>query len=53
MWDELNEKTGKRVLRGGDCNGLAEYCAVAYRYFSNPGNRYGNFGFRVALSSGP
>ena len=53
MWDELNEKTGKRVLRGGDCNGLAEYGAVAYRYFSNPGNRYGNFGFRVALSSVP
>jgi formylglycine-generating enzyme required for sulfatase activity len=53
MWDKLNEKTGKRVLRGGDCNGLAEYCAVAYRYFSSSGNRYGNFGFRVALSSVP
>ena len=54
MWDGLDEKTGKRVIRGGRWSDYAEYCTVAYRYFNDPELRYyGDLGFRVALSSVP
>jgi formylglycine-generating enzyme required for sulfatase activity len=53
MWDGLDEKTGKRVIRGVNWENSAEYCTVAYRHSYDPElrNRYG--GFRVALSSVP
>jgi serine/threonine protein kinase len=53
MWDGLDEKTGKRVIRGGYCDYDAEFCTVASRNRYNPGNRSGSIGFRVALSSVP
>jgi tetratricopeptide (TPR) repeat protein len=53
MWDWLDEKTGKRVIRGGYWNSGAEFCAVANRVTSGPVTRSGSHGFRVALSSGP
>jgi serine/threonine protein kinase len=53
MWDGLDEKTGKRVIRGGDWYGRAVICTVAYRFGDFPGNCYYSFGFRVALSSVP
>jgi formylglycine-generating enzyme required for sulfatase activity len=53
MWDGLDEKTGKRVIRGGDWRNDAGFCSVAYRYFVNPEYRDLNYGFRVALSSVP
>ena len=54
MWDGLDEKTGKRVIRGGGWNyGGAEYCPVAFRNFNIPESRYHDLGFRVALSSVP
>jgi formylglycine-generating enzyme required for sulfatase activity len=53
MWDGLEEKTGRRVCRGGVWGNYTLNCAVAYRYFGSAGDRYNNFGFRVALSSVP
>ncbi len=54
MWDGGDEKTGKRVIRGGYWNSLAEDCAVAHRISrSYPGYRDNDGGFRVALSSVP
>ena len=53
IWDELDEKTGKRVIRGGYWYGDAENCAVALRRGSNPEFRSLDRGFRVALSSIP
>jgi formylglycine-generating enzyme required for sulfatase activity len=53
MWDGLDEKTGKRVIRGGNWHNLAGSCTVAYRYDYDPENRRNGIGFRVALSSVP
>ena len=53
MWDGLDEKTGKRVIRGGSWYDFAEVCAVAGRLNSFPELRNGLKGFRVALSSVP
>jgi serine/threonine protein kinase len=52
MWDELDEKTGKVLFRGGNWYYSAEYCTVANRRY-DPGNRKDGIGFRVALSSVP
>jgi hypothetical protein len=38
-----------RVHRGGSWYDNAAACRVAYRYGSNPDNRYSNVGFRVVL----
>ena len=51
MWDEVNEKTSNRVIRGGDWRSGAEYCAIALRNYANPGNNSNGLGFRVALSN--
>jgi formylglycine-generating enzyme required for sulfatase activity len=53
MWDGLDEKTGKRVIRGANWWLSAEYCPVANRNFNLPENRYSSNGFRVALGSVP
>jgi hypothetical protein len=53
MWDGLDEKTGRRVIRGGVWGLSAGYCTVAYRGLINPVNRSHYDGFRVALSSVP
>jgi sulfatase modifying factor 1 len=53
MWDGLDEKTGKRVIRGGFWYVHAGLCAVAGRYYSIPGTRGSGNGFRVAFSSVP
>ena len=53
MWDGLDEKSGKRVVRGGCWGNAAVYCSVADRYYYPPGNRNDYIGFRVALSSVP
>jgi formylglycine-generating enzyme required for sulfatase activity len=53
MWDGVEEKTGKRVFRGGYWGSHAEFCAVASRNYYNPGGRNLYYGFRVALSSVP
>jgi tetratricopeptide (TPR) repeat protein len=53
MWDGLDEKTGKRVIRGGNWGNDAVNCRVAFRVNGNPEYRYDYVGFRVALSSVP
>jgi serine/threonine protein kinase len=53
MWDGLDEKTGKRVIRAGSWFGSAGDCAVANRRGNNPEGRNYADGFRVALSSVP
>jgi formylglycine-generating enzyme required for sulfatase activity len=56
MWDGLEEKTGKRAIRGGSWLRSAEFCTCANRYYFNPEDRnvnFGSLGFRVALSSFP
>ena len=42
-----------RVIRGGDWNGDAEDCAVAFRSDYDPEDRVNSLGFRVALSAAP
>ena len=37
-----------RVFRGGGWDDDADYCRSAYRLSDDPGNRYGNLGFRLA-----
>ena len=40
-----------RVLRGGSwLNDPPRHCRATYRYISGPDYRYGNRGFRLALS---
>ncbi len=39
-----------RVHRGGGWGSGAVYCRVSYRYGNAPSNRYGDLGFRLALS---
>ncbi|MBQ7212357.1 MAG: formylglycine-generating enzyme family protein, partial [Muribaculaceae bacterium] len=39
-----------RVLRGGSWSYNAGDCRVSYRYYYSPTHRYGNIGFRLALS---
>ena len=51
---EVTDPTGpqdgsSRVIRGGSWRYDADYCRVAYRYFSNPDDRDGISGFRLAL----
>jgi len=41
-----------RVGRGGGWGGSAIGCRVAYRYLDYPAIRYGDFGFRLAVSVG-
>ena len=41
-----------RVIRGGSFNSSAEYCRSANRYIFSPDYRFGNLGFRLALSPG-
>jgi hypothetical protein len=53
MWDGLDEKTGKRVLRGGSWYVSGGSCTVAYRGYDAPVHRGSRNGFRVALSSVP
>jgi hypothetical protein len=54
MWDGLDEKTGKRVIRGGSWYDYAGHCTVAKRNINGfPENRDDGLGFRVALSSVP
>jgi formylglycine-generating enzyme required for sulfatase activity len=53
MWDGLDEKAARRVIRGGNWDGSAERCAVANRSNGYPGYRRNDNGFRVALSSVP
>ena len=41
-----------RVSRGGGWDGNSSNCAVSYRYYSSPNNRYGfSLGFRVVRAS--
>jgi hypothetical protein len=53
MWDGLDEKTGKRVIRGGYWYDYAGNCTVAFRGNGNPEFRHSSYGLRVALSSVP
>ncbi|MDJ0837580.1 MAG: formylglycine-generating enzyme family protein [Acidobacteriota bacterium] len=48
--DPLGPSTGlDRVVRGGGWVSSTRYCRVAYRLRSEPGDRDGDLGFRVAL----
>jgi formylglycine-generating enzyme required for sulfatase activity len=53
MWDGLDEKTGKRVIRGGCWHDSTWNCTVAGSYGTGPSYGYDGFGFRMALSSVP
>ena len=43
------ESGSGRVLRGGSCSYIAEFCRVSYRSYLHPDSRYDDFGFRVAF----
>ena len=43
--------TESRVLRGGSWYFIREYARAGYRYYSHPGDRISNLGFRVVCSS--
>ena len=43
------ESGSYRMLRGGSCRNLAQYCRSARRDNSPPWNRIGSYGFRVAF----
>ena len=50
MWDGLDEKNGRRLIRGADCYNSGESCAVSSRVpFAMA--RVFNVGFRLARSS--
>jgi formylglycine-generating enzyme required for sulfatase activity len=49
VWDGLEEKTGRRVFRGGHWRRAAEYCTAAVRLTGEPEVRTEFHGFRVAL----
>jgi tetratricopeptide (TPR) repeat protein len=53
MWDGLDEKAARRVIRGGGWGLNPSFCPVAYHGRTLSGNRDGSYGFRVALSSVP
>jgi formylglycine-generating enzyme required for sulfatase activity len=53
MWDGLDEKNGKRVMRGGFWGSHGGLCTVASRNYNYPENWTSSIGFRVALSSVP
>ena len=40
----------RRVHRGGSWNDYERYCRSSFRFSDSPGLRYGNLGFRLALS---
>ncbi|HPO12900.1 MAG TPA: SUMF1/EgtB/PvdO family nonheme iron enzyme, partial [Candidatus Hydrogenedentes bacterium] len=46
-------RASNRLIRGGGWNNIAGYCRSAYRCSYAPGNRYGNFGFRLAADNRP
>ena len=48
MWDALDEKTGNRVLRGGDWGCSASYARSAYRSYRTPTAANNVNGFRLA-----
>jgi formylglycine-generating enzyme required for sulfatase activity len=51
--DTLNAAGGSaRVLRGGSWAYSAANCRSAYRSYNSPGYRYGDVGFRLAISPG-
>ena len=52
-WNEDVVYSSYRRIRGGSWYSIADGCAVAYRGNSDyPDDRYNNFGFRLARSSG-
>jgi len=54
MWDGLDEKAARRVIRGGSwVNGDTGHCSVANRSLINLEFRGNDYGFRVALNSVP
>lgn len=57
VWEWLKNLYGEgayrddaRVLRGGAWSYVPEYLRCAVRYFSSPGNQWGNCGFRVVCA---
>jgi formylglycine-generating enzyme required for sulfatase activity len=48
-WTSTIYSGSYRVLRGGGWTYDASYCEVSYRHNFSPGNRYGNYGFRLVL----
>ena len=46
------EKDASRVLRGGAWDDPAERCRTAFRFRDDPGDRYADRGFRLALRPG-
>ena len=53
MWDGLDEKTGKRVLRGAGWFVNVQYSRSSYRDSGASGTVTINFGFRLVHSPGP
>ncbi len=49
MWDGLDEKSGRRVWRGGGWNYSAADCRAAIRDRRVPGDRFDYLGLRPAL----
>ena len=47
----LGGNSDRRVLRGGAWLDLGLVCRSAFRYYDAPGDRYGNFGFRVVVAA--
>jgi formylglycine-generating enzyme required for sulfatase activity len=51
--EEPGEPGANRVIRGGGWYFSARVCRSAFRFWKNPGYRYGYRGFRVRLVSDP
>ncbi len=50
VWEWTSTEVERvRIIRGGSCDDVAEYCRVVYRRMSHPGNREDYIGFRLAL----
>ena len=47
-WLDKNNRTTKKVIKGGSWDNAPRHCRSAYRYLSSRGLRYNNLGFRVA-----
>lgn len=51
-WCEDPDFAGQRAYRGGGWDSDARLVRAAFRDWLEPGNRYGNLGFRLALGQG-
>ncbi|MDJ0620221.1 MAG: formylglycine-generating enzyme family protein [Calothrix sp. MO_192.B10] len=52
-WIKFGNENDYRVLRGGSCFFIPDFCRCAYRNSFSPDNVYSSFGLRVACVVAP